>query len=58
MHGSGDMPGYRASHGCVRMFVRDAQWLNQSFVESTNEEKNQPGTKVVVRPVHISEKKS
>lgn len=58
MHGSDDMPGYRASHGCVRMFVRDAKWLNESFVDVTNESKHQPGTKVVVRPVQQTEKKS
>jgi L,D-transpeptidase ErfK/SrfK len=32
MHGSYDVPGYNASHGCVRMFVGDAKWLNQEFV--------------------------
>lgn len=58
MHGSDDMPGYRASHGCVRMFVRDAKWLNENFVDVTNESKHQPGTKVVVRPVQSTEKKS
>ncbi len=58
MHGSSDMPGYRASHGCVRMFTRDAKWLNESFVEVTNEAKNKHGTKVVVRPVSEIEKKS
>ncbi len=56
MHGSADMPGYRASHGCVRMFTRDAKWLNQEFVDSTNEKNNTLGTKVVVRPVMITEK--
>lgn len=49
MHGSADLPGYRASHGCVRMFTRDAQWLNLEFVEATNEKNNVLGTKVVVR---------
>ena len=58
MHGSDDMPGYRASHGCVRMFVRDAKWLNETFVDAMNEAKNQPGTKVVVRPVMQTGKKS
>lgn len=58
MHGSDDMPGYRASHGCVRLFVRDAKWLNETFVDVTNESKNQPGTKIVVRPVQLTEKKS
>ncbi len=32
LHGSYDVPGYNASHGCVRMMVNDAQWLNQEFV--------------------------
>jgi len=33
LHGSYEVPGYNASHGCVRIFVQDAQWLNQDFVE-------------------------
>lgn len=32
LHGSYIVPGYHDSHGCVRMFVNDAQWLNQEFV--------------------------
>lgn len=32
LHGSHDVPGYNASHGCVRMFVPDAKWLNQEFI--------------------------
>lgn len=51
MHGSDDMPGFRASHGCIRMFTRDAEWLNKEFVETANEKTNNLGTKVVVRPV-------
>lgn len=31
LHGSYDVPGYNASHGCVRLFVNDAKWLNQVF---------------------------
>jgi L,D-transpeptidase ErfK/SrfK len=31
LHGSYDVPGYNASHGCVRLFVGDAEWLNQEF---------------------------
>jgi hypothetical protein len=58
MHGSDDIPGYRASHGCVRMFVQDAKWMNQEFVDVINEKKHQMGTKVMVRPVLMSEKKS
>lgn len=33
LHGSTSVPGYRASHGCIRMFVEDARWLNEDFVE-------------------------
>jgi lipoprotein-anchoring transpeptidase ErfK/SrfK len=56
MHGSLDMPGYRASHGCIRMFTQDAQWLNHHFVELSSEKNNYLGTKIVVRPVIMSEK--
>lgn len=41
MHGSGEVPGYNASHGCVRVWVDDAKWLNQEFVEI--------GTPVIVK---------
>lgn len=51
LHGSDDIPGYRASHGCIRMFVRDAKWLNYEFADSFSERNHLPGTKVVVRPV-------
>jgi hypothetical protein len=52
LHGSDDIPGYRASHGCVRMFVRDAKWLNEKFTETSNESNQYLGTKVVVRTVN------
>lgn len=43
MHGSrGGVPGYNASHGCVRLFVDDAQWLNQYFAGV--------GTQVIILP--------
>ncbi|CAL7959651.1 Enhanced entry protein [Gammaproteobacteria bacterium] len=32
MHGC-VLPGYNASHGCIRMFTEDAEWLNKNFVE-------------------------
>lgn len=32
MHGSNTVPGFNASHGCVRIFNEDAQWLNQNFI--------------------------
>nr|WP_118996685.1 L,D-transpeptidase [Legionella oakridgensis] len=57
LHGSDDIPGYRASHGCVRMFTRDAKWLNEEFVELSNERNNFLGTKVVIRPITDTEKK-
>ena len=33
IHGSYDVPGYHASHGCVRIFVEDAKWLYREFVK-------------------------
>src|SRR3990167_4038737 len=33
LHGSADVPGYQASHGCVRMFIEDARWLNEEFID-------------------------
>lgn len=33
LHGSYEVPGYNASHGCIRMFVNDAQWLNEKFIQ-------------------------
>ncbi len=40
LHGSYELPGYNASHGCVRMYKADAEWLNQSFLRI--------GSKVIV----------
>ncbi len=51
LHGSADMPGYRASHGCVRMFTTDAMWMNHEFVETARPDANIAGTKIVVRPI-------
>lgn len=33
MHGSDKVPGYRASHGCIRLFTEDARWINQEFID-------------------------
>jgi len=33
LHGSYEVPGYNASHGCVRIFVDDAEWLNEDFTD-------------------------
>ena len=54
LHGSDDMPGFRASHGCIRLFTRDAKWLNLDFVDVSNEGNQQMGTKVVVLPVQMN----
>lgn len=43
MH-AGDLPGYHASHGCVRLFYRDAEWLNRQFIDV-----GKKGTLVIVR---------
>lgn len=34
LHGSATVPGFNASHGCVRMYPEDAEWLNHEFVET------------------------
>lgn len=39
---AGELPGRHQSHGCVRLFLDDARWLNREFVEI--------GTRVVVKP--------
>lgn len=46
LHGSYDVPGYRASHGCVRMFIEDARWLNEEFVDLPGG--GMQGTRVVI----------
>ncbi len=33
LHGSEDVPGKAASHGCVRLFIQDARWLNEEFID-------------------------
>lgn len=47
LHGSNEVPGYRTSHGCVRLFIEDAQWLNHEFVELPAAG-GYKGTKVVI----------
>ncbi len=47
LHGSTDVPGYRDSHGCVRMFIEDAKWLNEEFI-SLPGAGGQVGTRVIV----------
>ena len=33
LHGSDMMVDYNASHGCIRLYPKDAEWLNKNFVE-------------------------
>lgn len=49
LHGSpGGVIRGNESHGCVRLFVDDAEWLRYDFVDGPNEDNNYRGTKVVV----------
>ena len=50
IHGSTSVPGYHASHGCVRVFNDDAKWLSNEFVDLPNSRRGILGTKVVIRP--------
>lgn len=43
LHASTTVPGYNASHGCVRMFYKDARWLSKYFVSH-----GAKGTRVIV----------
>jgi L,D-transpeptidase ErfK/SrfK len=47
MHGSNGVPGYNASHGCVRMFIEDAEWLNRGFAEI--------GTQLIILPYPLNQ---
>lgn len=49
LHGSDSVPGYRASHGCVRMFIEDARWLNEEFITLPGGDSR--GTRVVIESV-------
>ena len=51
LHGSNDIPGFRASHGCIRMFTDDAKWLNHEFVDIAKDTNAYLGTKVTVLPL-------
>jgi hypothetical protein len=46
LHGSEEVPGYPASHGCVRLFVEDARWLNEQFIDTPS--RGTQGTRVVI----------
>ncbi len=46
LHGSDQVPGYAASHGCVRMFIEDARWLNEEFIDVAGPQ--QLGTRIII----------
>jgi len=49
LHGEPNgLPGYNASHGCVRMYVNDVAWLRFDFVDPPMAENDFRGTKIVV----------
>lgn len=51
LHGEPNgLPGYNASHGCVRMYVNDAEWLRYDFAEGPTSDNGYRGTRVVVEP--------
>jgi L,D-transpeptidase ErfK/SrfK len=50
MHGSNEVPGYRASHGCIRLFTRDAKWLSENFTE-VRQPNGSKGTQVIIQEV-------
>ena len=50
LHGSDVVPGFRDSHGCIRMFIEDAKWLNEEFITAPGEGGN-IGTRVIVDSV-------
>lgn len=42
IHGSGHVPAYNASHGCIRVLPVHSKWLSQNFIKN--------GTQVIVLP--------
>jgi L,D-transpeptidase ErfK/SrfK len=42
------LPGFNASHGCVRILTEDAQWLNQNFIDLPGN--GRKGTSVIIKP--------
>ena len=49
IHGSSEVPGYHASHGCVRVYKEDARWINEKFVKMSSTlvyvDRSLPGSK-------------
>jgi hypothetical protein len=56
LHGEPNgLPGYNASHGCVRLYVNDAEWLRYDFVSGPSAENSYRGTRVVIKPYETPE---
>ena len=49
IHASEFVPGHNASHGCIRIFYSDAQWLHEEFIDIHYPSKGR-STKVIVLP--------
>lgn len=50
LHGEPNgLPGYNASHGCVRLYVNDAEWLRYEFVDPPDVSNDYRGTEVIVK---------
>jgi L,D-transpeptidase ErfK/SrfK len=59
LHGEPNgLPGYNASHGCVRLYVSDAEWLRYDFIEGPNESNAFRGTRIIVKKGEQSADKS
>jgi len=44
------LPGFNASHGCVRLYVSDAEWMRFDFIEGPTATNKYRGTRVIVNP--------
>lgn len=49
LHGSYEVVRANVSHGCVRLKVRDAEWLRYDFVDGPRESNGYQGTKVIIK---------
>lgn len=56
LHGSQELPGFRISHGCIRLFTEDAQWLNEEFIDLPGY--GIKGTRVIIDAVSSAENAS
>lgn len=50
LHGSYQVVHGNASHGCVRLRIKDARWLRYNFAEEPTSQNESLGTLVIVRP--------